>query len=124
MAHVKGHYRKDGTYVRPHTRRTRTKSARAVPSQRGASRPPLPPGVVPTTGVRGHHRADGTYVRPHRRRIGAPAAAAVGGGGLLVIILILATLGGGSGGSGGGAPRTTGPSAPVTGVATTGGVPR
>ncbi|MEU9088556.1 hypothetical protein, partial [Streptomyces sp. NPDC048357] len=103
MAHVKGHYRKDGTYVRPHTRQTRPRSAHTIPTQRGASRPGSPQDVVLTTGVRGHYRADGTYVRRHRRRIGAPAAAAAaGGGGLLVLILILAALGSG----GGGTPQT------------------
>ncbi|MFF8265670.1 hypothetical protein [Streptomyces virginiae] len=122
MAHVKGHYRKDGTYVRPHTRRTRPKSAHTIPSQRGASRPALPPDMVLTTGVRAHHRADGTYVRPHRRRTGPPAAAAAaGGGGLLVLILILAALGGGGVGS---TPQTSNPSAPATTVSTPSGLPR
>ncbi|MFD3699637.1 hypothetical protein ACFWUZ_26505 [Streptomyces sp. NPDC058646] len=124
MAHVKGHFRKDGTYVRPHTRRSRPKSAHTIPPQRGSSRPPLPQDVVPTTGVRGHYRADGTYVRPHRRRVGAPAAtvAAAGGGGLMLLILILAALGGGGGG--GGAPQTSNPSAPAPAVATSAGLPR
>lgn len=121
MAHVKGHYRKDGTYVRPHTRRTRPKSAHTIPSQRTGPRPSLPQDVVLTTGVRGHYRADGTYVRPHRRRIGAPAAAAAaGGGGLLILILILAALGGG----GGGTPQTSNPSAPATTVSSPSGLPR
>lgn len=60
--HVRGYYRKDGTYVRPHTRRRPRTSARA--SSRQAAPQPRSSGRVH---VRGYYRKDGTYVRPHTR---------------------------------------------------------
>lgn len=103
MAYVRGHYRKNGSYVRPHTRRTRPGTGSAAP--RPAA--PRPAGV--TTNVRGHYR-NGSYVRPHRRRLGGPAAVAAGGGGLLLLIVVLIALFGG----GGEAPAGTSPSPAVS----------
>ncbi|MBT2469359.1 hypothetical protein J7E97_16110 [Streptomyces sp. ISL-66] len=110
MANVRGHYRKNGSYVRPHTRRNRPGSASprpAIPRQRSA------PGA--TTNVRGHYR-NGSYVRPHTRRISGPVVVAAGGGGLLLLIVVLLALFGGSGE----APAGTSPSP----LASTTGAPR
>ncbi len=107
--HVRGHYRKDGSYVRPHTRRSRPASGR-IPSPRRSPEAQALPETVRTTRVRGHYRANGSYVRAHHRQIGAPAAAAAGGGGLLLLLLILAALG--SGGSG--ATQAPTPPAPAS----------
>ncbi|WP_411078251.1 hypothetical protein [Streptomyces sp. cmx-10-25] len=109
--HVRGHYRKDGSYVRPHTRRSRPASGR-IPSPRRAPEAQALPETVRTTRVRGHYRANGSYVRAHHRQIGTPAVVAAGGSGLLavVVLLILAALGGG----GGGATQAPTPSAPVS----------
>ncbi len=107
--HVLGHYRKDGSYVRPHTRRSRPASGR-IPSPRRAPEAQALPETVRTIRVRGHYRADGSYVRAHHRQIGAPAAAAAGGGGLLLLLLILAALGSG----GGGATQAPTPPAPAS----------
>ncbi|GHC90028.1 hypothetical protein GCM10010349_78110 [Streptomyces flavofungini] len=87
MAHVRGHHRKDGTYVRPHYRRSRRSTRSTSPSRPRAT---IPAGS--TTHVRGYRRGDGTYVRPHRRRMGAPAAMAVGGSGVLLFVLIVLLL--------------------------------
>lgn len=118
MAHVRGHYRKDGTYVRPHTRRT--KGASAQPRVQSAVPPAVRPSVPyprpenATTSVRAHYRKDGTYVRRHRRRLGPlesiapvpPVAVATGGGALLllIVVVLLALFAGG-----GGVPPTAGP---------------
>ncbi|MCX4462378.1 hypothetical protein OOK58_58900 [Streptomyces sp. NBC_01728] len=102
MAYVRGHYRRDGSYVRPHHRRTRPAaptSPRSVTYSRSVStRPPSPAG--PTTYVRGHYR-NGSYVRPHHRRIGRPAVVAAAGGGsvLLIVLVALALLSFGGTGS-------------------------
>ncbi|MEV7730302.1 hypothetical protein AB0P15_37160 [Streptomyces sp. NPDC087917] len=99
MANVRGHYRKNGSYVRPHTRRNRPGSASprpAIPRQRST------PGA--TANVRGHYR-NGSYVRPHTRRINAPVVVAAGGGGLAILIFVLLALFGG----GGEAPAETSP---------------
>lgn len=110
MAYVRGHYRSDGTYVRPHHRRS-SSSARSVsptwpvaPRRAGTTTPapsPVPAGA--TTRIRGHYR-NGAYVRPHRRRISAKEAAG-GGGGLLLLLLVLLLLGGG--GKGESSPSNT-----------------
>ncbi|MFD9304468.1 hypothetical protein ACFWCB_17725 [Streptomyces sp. NPDC060048] len=92
MANVRGHYRKNGSYVRPHTRRARGASASPRPTVPG---PRTVPGA--TTSVRGHYR-NGSYVRPHHRRISGPVVVAAGGGGLVILVLVLLALfGGGSG---------------------------
>jgi hypothetical protein len=82
MTHVRGHYRRNGSYVRPHTRRTT----------------PRTPGA--TTRVRAHYRNDGTYVRSHDRTVTASQSAPADGSGCgsllftgLVILLILAAIG-------------------------------
>ncbi|MEW2417521.1 hypothetical protein AB0953_27900 [Streptomyces sp. NPDC046866] len=103
MANVRGHYRKNGSYVRPHTRRTKPGSG----SRRPAVPQPRPAGA--TTNVRGHYR-NGSYVRPHQRRLGAPVVVAAGGGGLLLLIIVLVALFGG----GGEAPAGTSPSPAVS----------
>ncbi|GAA0452561.1 hypothetical protein [Streptomyces olivaceiscleroticus] len=113
MTQVRGHYRRDGSYVRPHYRRPRARSAGATysrPARIGAAVPrsrPAPAG--PTTRVRGHYRSNGSYVRPHQRRISPAAAAAGGGGGLLLLWLLLAVLGSGPSGAAD-TPHTPGPS--------------
>lgn len=58
---VRGHFRKDGTFVKPHVRRAP-----------GAKKPK-------TVVVRGHFRANGTFVKPHVRR--APTSKKAGHGG-------------------------------------------
>lgn len=102
MAQVRGHYRKDGTYVRAHTRRNRPvvspTSHPAAYSPPAVRTQPLQAG--PTTLVRSYVRADGVRVRSHHRRISTPVvAAADGGGGLLLLILVLLVLSGGGSGS-------------------------
>lgn len=104
MAYVRGHYRSDGTYVRPHHRRTRPASARPA---RPVSAPrrvkttvtrAYPASTGQATRVRSYYRSDGTYVRGHHRLISRPAAVAAGGGGvLLLILLLLALTSGGTG---------------------------
>ncbi|WP_159393355.1 hypothetical protein [Streptomyces rimosus] len=102
MAHVRGHYR-NGSYVRPHYRRTRRSSGTASSSRSSAPRRvrtavPAPLGV--TTPVRSHYR-NGSYVRAHRRRLSPRGAAAAGVGvGLLLLILLITVLGGGGAGVG------------------------
>jgi hypothetical protein len=114
MAYVRGHYRRDGSYVRPHHRRTRSaapSSPRSVTYSRSVSaRPPSPAG--PTTYVRGHYR-NGSYVRPHHRRIGRPAVVAAAGGGsvLLIVLVALALLSMGGTGSKG---TPSSPTSPVS----------
>ncbi|KOG51003.1 hypothetical protein ADK76_37930 [Streptomyces griseoflavus] len=99
MAHVRGHYRRNGSYVRPHYRRTKGSSRIAPSSRSSTSRrirttSPTPPGA--TTHVRSHYR-NGSHVRAHRRRLGPGATAAAGGGIALLLILLIAVLGGGGG---------------------------
>ncbi|MFE6780572.1 hypothetical protein [Streptomyces sp. NPDC057702] len=84
MAHVRGHYRRDGSYVRPHYRRSRRSTAGRVPTRPRAAPP------VATTHVRGHYR-DGSYVRAHERRI-SPRQATVGGTGAVLLLLLLLVL--------------------------------
>ncbi|MEU9031403.1 hypothetical protein AB0D46_28590 [Streptomyces sp. NPDC048383] len=96
MAHVRGHYRKNGSYVRPHTRRVKGPSTSAREAVRRTTVPRPRPDPGATTHVRGHYR-NGHYVRPHRRRISAPLAVATGGGGLLLLIFVLLALFGGGG---------------------------
>jgi hypothetical protein len=81
MTHVRGHYRRNGSYVRPHTRRTT----------------PRTPGAIR---VRAHRRSDGTYVRSHNRNVAASQSTPADGsscGSLLLaglmILLILAAIG-------------------------------
>jgi hypothetical protein len=80
MTHVRGHYRRNGSYVRPHTRRTTPRTAG-------------------TTRVRAHHRSDGTYVRSHNRVVTASQSTPADGGGCgsllfagLMILCILAAI--------------------------------
>ncbi|GGZ38107.1 hypothetical protein [Streptomyces poonensis] len=96
MPHVCGHYRRDGSYVRPHYRRSRGSTGTTAPS-RPAPYPRATPTVPgPTTRVRSHVRSNGSYVRAHRRRIGTPAKVAGGGGGaVLLVLLMLGLLNGG-----------------------------
>jgi hypothetical protein len=119
MAQVRGHYRKNGSYVRSHTRRTRPTAPSA--SRPAAYTPPIsrpqPVQAGPTTRVRSYVRADGVYVRSHGRRISAPVVAAAGGGGglLLLILVLLALSGGGTGSSSApGSRPATHITAPVT----------
>lgn len=61
--HVRGYYRKNGTYVPPYTRSAPRTGAYGL----AWSLPPsMPPRNVP---VDGYTRANGTYVRPHTRPI-------------------------------------------------------
>jgi hypothetical protein len=55
--HVRGYFRKDGTYVRSHYRSPPYSNPPSLRSSSGGS-----------TYVRGHFRKDGTYVRGHTRR--------------------------------------------------------
>ena len=57
---VRGHFRKDGTFVKPHVRKAP-----------GAKKPK-------TVVVRGHFRANGTYVKPHVRRAPSSKKGAAG----------------------------------------------
>lgn len=122
MPYVRGHYRRDGTYVRPHHRRSR-RSTRTSSSTRpgtysrvGTTVPTRPAPASATTRVRGHYR-NGSYVRPHYRRISTPAAvaAAVRGGGLLILLVVLALLSGSGTGSQDGSAKqpTTSVSSPA-----------
>ena len=118
MPHVRGYRRADGTWVRPHHRRSRPAgTGRPVPAPRRVQTPatrPRPSAGQRTTRVRPHRRAEGTRGRGHRRRIGSPAAAAVAGsgfGGLVLLLLILAFLGSGAGA--GGSPPGQAPTSPA-----------
>lgn len=96
MTYVRGHYRRDGSYVRPHHRRTRPRTVvrTATYSRPVAVSPSTPSGLTgPTTRVRGHYR-NGVFVRAHDRRLASGVAvAAVGGGsGLLILLVVLAAL--------------------------------
>lgn len=101
MAYVRGHRRSDGTYVRPHYRRTRPAAARPARRVNMTTVRPRPASASQTTRVRSYHRADGTYVRGHNRRISGPVAVAAAGGGsvILFILLLLALMGGGGAGA-------------------------
>ena len=57
---VKGYYRKNGTYVRPHYRSTSSSSS----SYKSSSSYSAPKNSVK---VKGYYRKNGTYVRPHYR---------------------------------------------------------
>lgn len=100
MTHVRGHYRRNGSYVRPHHRRTRPGSGKASSPRSAAYTHSTAiasarrDSTDQTVRVRGHYR-DGVYVRPHVRRTGTPAAAAGGGGALLLLLVVLAFLSGG-----------------------------
>jgi hypothetical protein len=74
MAYVRGHTRANGSYVRPHHRRTPAATQAAV---RPAANPRIDASSQArrpdrTTRVRGHVRANGSYVRPYDRRISGP----------------------------------------------------
>ncbi|MFF2655287.1 hypothetical protein [Streptomyces sp. NPDC058045] len=106
MPHVRGHYRRDGSYVRPHTRRPRGSAANRLASPAPAPalrttvpRPRAATAGAATTHVRGHYRRDGSYVRPHVRRVSGPGAVAVGGGGVLLLLLLVLALLTGNGGT-------------------------
>ncbi|GGN88957.1 hypothetical protein GCM10010112_72920 [Actinoplanes lobatus] len=79
MTHVRGHYRRNGSYVRPHTRRTTPKTAG-------------------TTRVRAHYRSDGTYVRSHQRTVTTSQSTPTGDGddaslliaGLIILLILIA----------------------------------
>lgn len=106
MAHVRGYRRSDGTYVRPHYRRTRSaaaRPARPAPVRRRVSTPATrarQSQVGQTTWVQSYHRGDGTYVRGHHRQISRRVVVAAGGGLALFIFVMLALLSGGSSGAG------------------------
>lgn len=72
--YVRGYYRKDGTYVRPHTRGSGGSSSWS-PSTISSIKQPSPPPSKPDGSqdwiyVEGYFRSDGTYVPAHRRRKG------------------------------------------------------
>lgn len=103
MTYVRPHVRKDGTYVKGHTRRTSPRAAQPATMPRTATtarRTPAPrrgPAQDgPTTYVRAHVRGDGVHVRGHRRSISprTVAVATSSGGGFLLLILLLALAGG------------------------------
>ncbi|MGW7525764.1 hypothetical protein [Streptomyces sp. NPDC054783] len=85
MTYVRPHYRRDGTYVKGHNRRSRPRATQphtaprhATPRPTPVPRPrPVPTG--PTTYVRPYYRSDGTRVRGHNRSI-TPRALAVAAG--------------------------------------------
>ena len=58
---MEGHYRKDGTYVRPHTR-----YLPYTASDHEDEKPDLD--MSKPVAVQGYYRKDGTYVRPHTRQ--------------------------------------------------------
>ncbi|MFR9787218.1 hypothetical protein ACL07V_00850 [Streptomyces sp. MB22_4] len=103
MTYVRPHYRRDGTYVKGHNRRTRprgnqpgTATHRTTPCSAPVPRP-RPAQSGPTTYVRTYHRTDGTRVRGHQRTISprtVAVAAGTGGGGLVLLLLLLALAGG------------------------------
>jgi hypothetical protein len=59
--HVRGYYRKDGTYVQPYTN---SEPRQYSSDTYRASRDPNQPKTIY---VRGYYRKNGTYVQPHRR---------------------------------------------------------
>lgn len=73
---VRGYYRKDGTYVRPHMRSAPDGNFHNNWSMYGNVNPYTgrvgtkispPTNYGQDVSVRGHYRSDGTYVRPHMR---------------------------------------------------------
>ncbi len=71
---VKGYYRKNGTYVAPHTRSapsSKSSSYKSSPSYKSNTNYSIPtysePAPSDSVKVRGYYRKDGTYVRPHYR---------------------------------------------------------
>ncbi|KUN16492.1 hypothetical protein AQJ23_45070 [Streptomyces antibioticus] len=97
MTYVRPHYRRDGTYVKGHNRRTRPRAAQPHTAPRRTTQRPRPVRTGPTTYVRPHYRRDGTRVRGHHRSISPrtiAVAAGTGGGGLLLLLLLLALAGG------------------------------
>ena len=104
MSHVRGHYRSNGSYVRPHTRRTRKSTTTRVTQQTSTGY---------STHVRGHYRSNGSYVRPHTRRLNTPATVVVGGGGLFILFALLLLLGS-CGGAGSAASTSSHPVSDVT----------
>ncbi|AEY94385.1 hypothetical protein SHJG_p270 (plasmid) [Streptomyces hygroscopicus subsp. jinggangensis 5008] len=97
MTYVRPHYRRDGTYVKGHNRRTRPRTAQLGTAPRRATPQPRPVATGPTTYVRPYYRTDGTRVRGHHRSISPgtiAVAAGTGGGGLLLLLLLLALAGG------------------------------
>ncbi|MEV5987120.1 hypothetical protein AB0L85_19180 [Streptomyces sp. NPDC052051] len=108
MTYVRSHYRRDGTFVKGHTRRTRPRAAqpyaargRATPRRTPVPRP-RPVRTGPTTYVGPYYRADGTRVRGHHRSISPRTVAVAAGSGLgfIILILVLLALASGSGDSG------------------------
>lgn len=92
MAQVRGHYRKNGSYVRPHTRRSRPAGVPPARSVLRSHPAPARRSTGPTTHVRGHYRSNGSRVRPHRRRLGSSVTAKAGGSALVLFLLALALL--------------------------------
>ncbi|WP_329167528.1 hypothetical protein OHB49_45665 (plasmid) [Streptomyces sp. NBC_01717] len=93
MSYVRPHYRRDGTYVKGHNRRTRPRTAQPRTAPRRTTPRPRPVPAGPTTYIRPHYRSDGTRVRGHHRSISPRTIAVVagtGGGGLLLFLLLLA----------------------------------
>ncbi|QKZ23805.1 hypothetical protein [Streptomyces chartreusis] len=97
MTYVRPHYRRDGTYVKGHTRRTRPRTRPAPQGPRRVTPRPRPVPTGPTSYVRPYYRTDGTRVRGHRRAVTPRTIAVVagtGGGGLVLLLLLLALAGG------------------------------
>lgn len=111
VTYIRPHYRRDGTYVKGHNRRTRPRTAQPRTAPRRTAQRPRPVPTGPTAYVRPYYRTDGTRVRGHRRSI-SPRTIAVlagtGGGGLMLLLLLLALASGP--GSSSKAPAGTTPS--------------
>jgi len=67
VTYVRPHYRRDGTYVKGHNRRTRPRTAQPGAASRRATPRPRPIPAGPTTYVRPYYRSDGICVRGHHR---------------------------------------------------------
>lgn len=98
MTYVRPHYRRDGTFVKGHNRRTKPRTAQPGATARHTTAQPRPvPAAAPTTYVHPYYRSDGTRVRGHHRSIHprtVAVAAGTGGGGLVLLLVLLALAGG------------------------------
>ncbi|CAK7287521.1 hypothetical protein SGPA1_50487 [Streptomyces misionensis JCM 4497] len=97
VTYVRPHYRRDGTFVRGHNRRTRPRTAQSSAAARHTTAQPRPvPAAALTTYVHPYYRSDGTRVRGHHRSIHprtVAVAAGTGGAGLVVLLVLLAFAG-------------------------------